>query len=228
MNKEFAHPPLWNDIYDDKQYPVVPHSRPLPLTIEEVAARWHGCAMWWGGGWSLPAMLRRREQEELILLASDPEMPEGDILEIGCGWGGSTLLLAMANGLRNKNEKVFSVDSFVGEDADVRVALTRRSLRYILDEAMLIVADSKNLLSIWPENMRRFRLVFIDGCHEPQVVMNDFINASKLTVPDGIIALHDSGMTPQHPWRECKEGQLPNFECIEPLVNTLGRIRVLS
>ena len=102
MRHDFAHPPLVNDLVGGT-HPHVPHSRPLPFTVEEAAARYHGSAMWWGGGWSLPAMLTRREQEELILLGSDPELPPGDVLEIGCGTsekGGFIKKIVEANNCR--------------------------------------------------------------------------------------------------------------------------------
>ena len=67
-----------------------------PFTLDEIReAYWPG---WSGTFFPLLAVMLPRETQELMLLAADPRLPTGDIVEIGTAWAATSFAMAKCNG----------------------------------------------------------------------------------------------------------------------------------
>jgi len=126
------------------------------------------------------AWLHRREQIELLRWASAPELPAGDVLEIGAGWGASGTLLAHGNAARGRGEGVWSMDICEGFQRD----WVQRALR---PAGVACVTATSETFTEWPA----LRLAFVDGDHSAEWAWRDMENVTRHVVSGGVVLLHD-------------------------------------
>jgi hypothetical protein len=150
---------------------------------------------------SLLAVIKRKQVYAL----------EGDIVEIGCFCGGGTAKLARFFSKHNK--KVYAVDIFdptfdqtKNLDGNTMSSLYSgvlggrkqeevfRDVTKKYSNVIMIKGDSKKV--VLP--CERICFAFIDGCHDPDYVKNDFYLVWGKTVSGGIVGFHDyDGNLPQ-------------------------------
>jgi len=138
------------------------------------------------------------------------ETPAGDIVEVGSASGGSTVYLIEA--ALKVNKKVWSVDPYPESYED-------KALYYSPGITSLLKNSfEKNILKKYPEIVvvqiidflencidklpRSLSVVFIDSCHEFNLVKKEFDLLYPRVVSGGVILIHDVR------WR--KVGQLSN------------------
>jgi hypothetical protein len=118
----------------------------------------------WGLGW--PAIQHPEELVTLARYAADPDLPAGNILEIGCALGGNLLAMSVAaTHWRKRGERVIGIDNLVGfGDPPDPIALSLL-LRHVSSQwrTDLIIGTSHHLAYAgWT---RTVRLALIDGDH---------------------------------------------------------------
>lgn len=182
----------------DKEY-AGPH-RDIPLALWQLDYEYHCRVDWEGNPYPMPAWLHDREEEELFWQALRPDLPRGNILEIGQGWGASTFLLARGNELRQESgswfyqEHLFSFDPLsLGSPPNpscdsFRAMVIHRALTGSEHLAHTIRGTS-DLLSIFTDNT--CRLAFIDGDHSEEWCRRDLQAVLPKMVDGGLILIHD-------------------------------------
>lgn len=136
---------------------------------------------------------------------------DGNVVEIGSFLGGGTAKLAKFFGKYGK--KIYAVDIFdVSFDQTSNIdglnmcslyhkMLKGRNQEDVFKEVtqkygniVVIKGDSKKITL----PCRRICFSFIDGCHDPEYVRNDFYLVWHKTVPGGVVSFHDyDGDLPQ-------------------------------
>jgi hypothetical protein len=161
---------------------------------------------------TIPGWFERGDAElfDAIDIAQRSARITGDILEIGCYQGASTVMLGY---LRNPNERLVvcdlfetvapSLDDFHGRTnsySDLsRASFEENYLRFHAKLPEIIAAASTTLGA--HGFGRTFRLVHVDGSHEYDIVRSDLLLAKSLLKPGGfvvfddIITLHTPGVT---------------------------------
>ncbi len=162
--------------------------------------------------------------QEKWLFDTARSLPRGaSILEIGGFKGRSTTCLAY--GCVNTDKQVFTIDKFKGVYADVA---DREDLKKVFDVdffhhwqdnlkrnglqdyAIPYIGDSRVIGREWTTPIH---MLFIDGSHLFEDVMDDFSIFYPHVVPNGIVALHD--VTPNWPgpyeaWHQHVKNELIN------------------
>ena len=124
------------------------------------------------------------------------------IIEIGCAYGRSTLAMA-----ENCSATIYAVDTWVGSPAEL---LTNHKDYKELEGDFAIVAFYSNLAEninagiVRPMRMHSRNaalyfqvrdlladMIFIDGCHDYEAVLEDIANYMPLLVSGGILCGHD-------------------------------------
>jgi hypothetical protein len=158
--------------------------------------------------------LERGQEEWLFKTARS--LSDGDrIVEIGGYKGRSTICLAY--GCLGTRRHVFTIDKFKGvyQDLDDLPDLQPIFEKGFFDEwkanveknglfkyTTPIVGDSREIASSWSAPIH---MLFIDGSHKFEDVIDDFINFYPHVVSNGIIALHDVGPSWEGPYRAWNE-----------------------
>lgn len=111
----------------------------------------------------------------------------GDHLEIGTLFGGSAILAALTKIEFNLSGQVVCVDplnSYYGNPVDVQSntnvtvdAVRRNTDLFGVNDRLELVTE---LSKPWPLGERRFVSAFIDGAHDYDTVMSDWLNCSRL------------------------------------------------
>ena len=178
-----------------------PRVLPLGLELTELAEAFWAKVGWGGNTCPLPAWMHPREVEELLWWATRGE-PDGNIIEIGQGWGGSTFALAKANewycGRHCRHDHLWSFDPYPGEwPCDTfRQSQVFRAIHGI-DCAHTILGTSDLVCEVCGPGS--VRLALIDGEHDTEWARRDMDNILPAMALGGIILLHDvwnSGDTP--------------------------------
>lgn len=131
---------------------------------------------------------------------------DGDVVEIGSFLGGGTVKLARFFGRHSK--KVYAVDIFdpsfdhtINVDGDSMSSLYSNVLGGRTQEEVFrkVIRKYTNIVVI-KEDSREVMLPcgkicfsFIDGCHDPDYVRNDFYLVWDKTVAGGVVGFHDYG-----------------------------------
>lgn len=130
----------------------------------------------------------------------------GDVVEIGSFLGGGTAKLARYFGKRNK--KVYAVDVFdpcfdhtQSLEGNSMSSLYSQVLKGRNQEDVFKATTRKypNIVTIKDDSQkvtlpcREICFSFIDGCHDPDYVRNDFHLVWDKTVPGGAVGFHDYG-----------------------------------
>jgi hypothetical protein len=131
----------------------------------------------------------------------------GDFLEIGAFLGGGSAKLAKY--CKQFDKKLFVVDPF-DPSFDKTVNSRNESMAWIYNKILgkkdlwtcfkrntrfldnIVVYHKSSMGLIFP-NKTKFCFAFIDGCHDPKYIINDFGLAWERAVPGGIVAVHDYG-----------------------------------
>ena len=126
------------------------------------------------------AFVWKEEQEWLEKLAD--KVPEnGALVEIGTARGGTAMIFHQA--LRNKNVKIYSVDS-------LDCARARSNLRNT--DVYLVNLPSREFAEIWKNDIRiPIDLLYIDGDHNFCGIFEDFNAWFPLVALNGTVAFHD-------------------------------------
>lgn len=170
------------------------------------------------------AWLHVREQLELAAQAFSPDLPHGDVLEVGAGWGASGTLLAIGNEARGRGELVTSLDVATS----FQRAWIDRALQPLCVDCR---PASTETFSDWTP----LRLGFVDGDHSPEWAWKDVKAVGAHIVDGGVLLLHDCHSPacpgPSEVWEKAeREGWLDygafRLVPMPPLVCTMARFRV--
>lgn len=153
-------------------------------------------------------IIRLDLDEAALLYRTVQSIPDACGVEIGRGWGGSTLLLAVAGGPRGK---VTSIQLGVLRDAELREAARRGG---VSERVELFSGDSREVPFDEPIDY-----AFIDGGHDYEVVKADHLRFGALVKPGGFVIHHDMGdirYTPcEGPARLAREIALFHGDCAQ-------------
>jgi predicted O-methyltransferase YrrM len=152
----------------------------------------------------VPGWLKDLEAQELYLLARDQEM-RGNILEVGCWVGRSTICLALGIKEAGRGEKVYTIDSFEGSDEhladpNLRELIARGEIErmFRLNIARFEVEDVVHLIKMRSRyalplcgQWKPIRLAFVDGSHQYEDALYDITQCSHLLDANGVILIHD-------------------------------------
>jgi len=135
---------------------------------------------------------------EIPYLARCAASARSSIVEIGCAYGGSTVVFLLN---MNPDARLYSIDAFVpdskggfcAEEGECRNAV-RKALETIkrselLRKWTLLKGYSHEVVKQWDQEID---LLFIDGSHLYEDVKRDFEQWSRFVSPNGLILLHDS------------------------------------
>jgi predicted O-methyltransferase YrrM len=173
----------------DNQYAVYPSQHLEHLWRgERFSLTWDIC----GHKVPLPwTQLSMGEKETLFQLAQNGG-GEGAIVNIGNFLGGSSIILAKASKLDNR-EKVYSFDLDSYSFSQEMYKLNDVEDWIIFERKHSLVAAGE-----WKtQNNQAVRLLFIDGDHSYEGCKNDILAWTPYLVPGGIIAIHDYGNVSQ-------------------------------
>jgi predicted O-methyltransferase YrrM len=145
-------------------------------------------------------------QERWLFDAARSLPRRATIVEIGAYLGKSTACLAL--GCKGTETHIFSIDLFGGVYDDVRNSLSRKKFDRsflgdwqknmgslgVLKYVTPIQADSKQVAKSWKDPIH---MLFIDGSHKFEDVIDDFRNFFPYVVNGGIVGIHD--VTPSWP-----------------------------
>jgi len=137
-------------------------------------------------------------RQEIPYLARCAASARRTIVEIGCAYGGSTVVFLLN---KSPSAHVYSIDPFV-PDTQGKFCANEGECRYVVREALeqqkrtkllgdwtLINGYSHEVVEQWDKEVD---LLFIDGSHLYEDVKRDFEQWSPFLAPDGRILLHDS------------------------------------
>jgi len=126
-------------------------------------------------------------------------------VEIGSYIGTSTIFLAA--GLKMNGQKLVAIDHHSGSaehlegrfsDPDYIVNGRHNTFEKFLDHTsplkdsiIPIVADSKEVVKIWN---KMISILFIDGSHDEEAVLQDYQDWSRFIVPGGFLIFHDCAL----------------------------------
>ncbi|MEM3433754.1 MAG: class I SAM-dependent methyltransferase [Candidatus Methanomethyliaceae archaeon] len=137
-------------------------------------------------------------EHEIPALAKYAASVKGNIVEIGCAYGGSTVVFLLN---MNPDAHLYSIDAFVPDSMGgfcaheyecrnaVREALRRMKRPDLLKKWTLLKRYSHDVVKQWD---KKIGLLFIDGSHHYDDVKRDFQEWSPFVLPNGFILLHDS------------------------------------
>lgn len=126
-------------------------------------------------------------------------LPQGDILEIGCGES-SIYLSHLA---RKFNRHIYHCDiapakitnplTVPGYMRPEALTLQGADQIWTVENSSFFMGESDNLFNeLRKKNESAFALTFIDGDHVYEQAKKDFYNAAEMTVDNGYIFLHDT------------------------------------
>lgn len=186
----------------------------VPIVLRERKGRRAVKATWTKETWekvdTVFGWLTEEEAEALFTLANKAPW-DSSIVELGAFMGRSTVALASGARMRSSADKyVISVDVWIGTQDSSDTELHWNLIQQHGGD--LYAIHKKNLndagLSRWVRRIRGrtsvegiewaiewdldIGLLFIDACHDYEAVKADFDTWSKLVVPGGVVAFHDS------------------------------------
>ena len=145
--------------------------------------------------YTIHGFLSGDEGELLYRLAS--EVPtNGNIVEIGSYQGRSTVCLGL--GAKLAGARVWAIDPHEGYQVNGTThygmenyaALLKNLVEFeVADTVRVIALPSFSVVSVWTNPVD---LLWIDGCHDYEMVKLDLVMWSEKGTPSGKIALHDS------------------------------------
>lgn len=150
----------------------------------------------------IPGMISAMESHLLLYVSMFGEA-EGDIVEIGSWLGRSTVFLAKGCQIAHPNSVVHAIDTFEGTPGKETLyhdSLAENETIFERFKANLIAVglqdyvvshrmQSKEARPLF--NTAQVRLLFVDGCHKYEAVMQDINLWQPLLSPGGHLLLHD-------------------------------------
>jgi hypothetical protein len=147
----------------------------------------------WPAVSKIDGLLISPAQERWLFNAARGLPNHATIVEIGSFKGRSTSCLAY--GIKGTQKHVFAIDTFQGNQKDFKVAesyydifldnLTRNGLSHYVTPLRGV---SSEIGKTWNQPIH---LLFIDGGHEYEDVLEDFQTFYPYVVPGGLVAFHD-------------------------------------
>jgi hypothetical protein len=146
------------------------------------------------------ALMHEGEPELLIKYAS----LEGDHVEIGCLWGGSAILAALAKRKAKSEGHIYTIDFMTGGywvDGDPGAKLKVPTMKAVLDNLKTFGVDEsvtvlKTFSDPWPLEDVKPVTVLIDGGHSYEACLKDWENVKA--VKPKFVLFHDYA-TGKHP-----------------------------
>jgi len=140
--------------------------------------------------WKVPGLYGRQEAEFLYTLARR----KGNLVEIGCWRGRTTIILLMAAGIWGA--KVTSIDPFGKERMPKRYAKLEATAEKWIDGLTRVGLQPGTLLAMISDEARQhydkeISLLFIDSDHSYKQVKQDLSNWTPLIKVGGYLVLHD-------------------------------------
>jgi Methyltransferase domain len=160
----------------------------LDLTGPRIEREWREA---WSQGDRVAGWLAEGQERWLFETAYSLPSP-ANIVEIGSFKGRSTCFLAF--GCRGTKKRVFAIDTFNGNECDFGYRDFFGEFSENIERSGLskyvrpIVGTSREVSKRWNEPIH---LLFIDGSHRYDDVMEDFRGFFPHVVPGGTVALHD-------------------------------------
>lgn len=152
------------------------------------------------GGWFTP-----EEGEFLIGCVHELKESEAAIVEIGSYVGKTTSYFARAILDTDNDEFLYSIDPFIGSIEHQQFINTNteyfqngttfwkfvENLKElgVYDKVIPIAAYSDKVATFW---QKPIKILFIDGDHNHDQPMRDYLNFSKFIIPEGYLIFHDS------------------------------------
>jgi len=207
---------------------------PKHLTLPALAERYWARVGWGGTPYPLPVWMHDREVEELVWQAWRDDLPQGHVVEVGCGWGASSFALAEANREKEgaRGEHLFCFDPF-NDGCDCHTHRQSQAYRAMRgqERAHLTLGTSDLVPVLFPPGS--VRLALIDGDHSSEWARRDLSSVGTAMAEGGMILIHDVPTTmPEEPdgpgllYREVQRGEWPGLTAEEPRIVTLGVIRI--
>jgi predicted O-methyltransferase YrrM len=127
---------------------------------------------------------------------------DGHVVEIGSAFGRSTVCLGLGTKLSGSG-KTFAVDPHTGDIVVITNMIGNKGeysssdgfdkniARFGLQDVVVkIKKTSKEACDEW-DPAQKIRLLFVDGWHTYEAVLEDILNWSDFVLPGGIFAIHD-------------------------------------
>ena len=116
------------------------------------------------------------------------------IVELGVDYGYSTFVFsnALPYGLNNR---VYSIDWFKGDEStgyrNTRKEVEDLIIEHKIDNVVIVQGDFNEIVTVWSKEID---ILFIDGSHDYNSVLNDFCEWSRYVGKDGVILMHDTNI----------------------------------
>ena len=140
---------------------------------------------------AIDAITRIPPEEGALLVQLHAMLKPQQTVEIGLGYGFSTLFFMMAMQLSDVGHHV-AIDPF--QDAFHGIGATRIALLQMEHRFTLIEKESAVALPLLAAWGLKAQLIFVDGQHRFDNVLVDFFLADAICAPDGIIVFDDMWM----------------------------------
>lgn len=147
----------------------------------------------------------------LLYLLAQHAPAQGEIVEIGCWKGKSTVCLALGAKLSGKPGNVWAVDPHKGTIVAGKIKeypatftdfLKTMKTNHVEDIVKPVKKTSVGAAKYW---RKPIRLLFVDGLHDYPHAREDFLSWSPLMAPNGIIAFHDGFCGEKGVWKVIRE-----------------------
>ena len=184
----------------------------------------------------IEGFLSQVEGDQLYRLARD-YTPTHDAIAVEIGsWKGKSSVLLAAGLTAKQNPRLFCVDPFGPSDdpefrklyapiltakpCDLEEVFRRNMAICRLDHIVRPLRGLSSERSVgWEQPID---LLFIDGNHEYEAVLEDFANWSRFVRPGGVVAFHDVGREYEGPKRVVEEHLRP------PMFGRIHRVELLA
>ena len=176
---------------------------------------------------AVPGMMAPEAGPVLFILSATQEL-SGDVIEVGSWQGRSTIYLAKGAQV-NGNGQVYAIDHFLGNPgkellyraerndlSDLEGCFRGHVSSFKVSEYIELMAMSSTAAAmILRERSVRARLLFIDGNHAFNAVMEDFEALRPVLLPQGLVIFDD--FSPTFPGVVKCVGELVDGKIIRPI-----------
>jgi cephalosporin hydroxylase len=145
-----------------------------------------------GSGVGIPSLTTQQELDYVYRLSKDTSLPDGDVLELGVAYGGTSHIIAHGNEERGRGENFYMVDLLTDLDEHetiIHLCYVAFRVCKIFENSYFSIGDIECITKLC--NSPRFRFVFIDANHTYEALKHDVERVLPLVVKGGLISLHD-------------------------------------
>lgn len=189
-----------SDFFKTVQFPPCPDPPPLPKDVEDLSEGFWSKVAWPQLPWALPALMRPREIQELFYRAVDPGTPDGEVIEIGSGWGGSFYALHCGNMIRNtshnRENHVFTVEPFPMDNPSESMRMSMVCTVAAKEKYTHVLTGYHDVIPVTFGDRQCFRVALVDGDHEGPWCRRDCDTVVPRIMAGGILLVHDVGFAP--------------------------------